>query len=643
MLQLKEISTKELEEKIEQADVAYFEKDSPTISDEEYDHLKSELATRDPLHPLLARVGLGRIDGQGTYKHDKKMLSLDKGYTQEEIEKWSTKIKGRVVATPKLDGLALSLKYKNRMLVLSVTRGDGEFGEDVTDSIFEILSIPKKIPVSRDIEIRGEAYLPFSAFEWIRENLPGKFENPRNLAAGAIKSKKISGKRNDFSEETKKVLSLIKFEAYDVVNSHVDSYWETLMTLQKAGFLIPNPFSMGLPAGVQLWQELDQDREKYDKPVDGVVFRADSYHEFEDHGYTSHHPKGAIAFKFSAEIKETRLLAIEWNTGRTGQITPVGLLEPVRFPASGVTVSRVTLHNLSRIKELGLSLGAMIKLKRSGDVIPTVVEVITPGNEEIQYPDSCPSCKNPTTIENDGNSDFVVCRYDECKGAIIRSVEYYCKTLSIDGFGPAIVEQLYDAQIVRNLGELYSAKFSSVVGDKTGIKLAGEVAKAKKLQLGKFIGALGIPLVGTSMAKKLEPILDAKKPSDILILADVLSTNIDRVEGAGEAVLESVKINLPKLTAILKLLDDHITLEKEEAIIGKLTGKSFVFTGTLQSMKRTEAQARVKSLGGETPSSVKKGVSYLVAGADESQSAKLQKAEKAGVTVLSEEEFLAML
>lgn len=629
----------ELKRLIQKADLFYFEKDQPIMTDEEYDPLKQELAKKEPQSDLVNQIGSGT---PGSYKHDKPMLSLDKAYTEDDVKKWSQKIKGMIVGSLKLDGLALSLKYQKGELKIAVTRGDGEFGEDVTDTVSAVTHIPKRIPVSKPVEIRGEAFLPFSSFEWIAKNITTRFENPRNLVSGQIKTKRITGDRRDFSDRTKKILSLVKFVAYEILaeNRQVDSYSDTLNNLKKIGFAVPEPLVLGLSPTFDIWKELDQNREKYDMPVDGVVLRADSYKEFEEQGCTGHHPRAAIAYKFSAEVKETKLIGIEWSLGRTGKITPVGIVEPVRFPGSGVTVSRVSLHNLSRIKELGLSIGATVLIQRSGDVIPHIVQAISAGHISIVPPSCCPSCGKTTSIQG----DFLVCVGASCKGSILRSIEHYCKTVGIDGFGPAIAESLYDAGLVKNFADLYRLTVNSmtpVLGEKTSANLMKQIDSNKNIPLEKFLAGLGIPNLGNTMGKKLEKICSYTQPADLLGLPDLIRSK--GIEGMGDVIRQNILEGIPKFKDQLLSLTGIVTLVQEQSKSGVLSGKSFVFTGTLNKMTRSEAQKRVVSLGGECPSGVKSDLSYLIIGEGEEKSSKQIKAEKLGITIISENDFLKLI
>lgn len=634
--QIAAFTEEQIAREIKKADIAY-EAGSPFMTDETYDCLVEAFRSRKPDEPQI-------IHGEGSVKHTKRMLSLNKGYTEDDIDGWSKKIKGKIVGTLKLDGMAINLDYINGKLTQALTRGDGEFGEDLTDVIREVSSVPKILPNNLTIQVRGEAFLKFSSFNWISKNLDGKFENPRNTAAGAMKTEKVSGKRTDFSDTTKSILKLVTFEAYSVVNPKQASYQDTIKYLASIGFHTAEPFVIGLDAAYKLHRELNDNREKYDKPVDGLVLRADDNREYDDLGETGHHPKGAIAYKFSAEAKEAKLIGLEWNVGRTGQITPVGLVEPTRFPTSGVTVSRVTLHNLNRIKELGLAINATVKLVRSGDVIPTILGTIKPGDTEIIPPDKCPSCNAKTEIQG----DFLVCTGILCKGSAIRGIEHYCKSVGIDGFGPAIVEQLYDANIVRHFSHLYTKlsidNATPVVKEKTAKNLVAQVNKAKNVQLAHFLDGLGIPHLGTTMGRRLEAVVDVKSPKELVNLGDILAKYGDKVEGLGDVIKQNVNDYIPKIEVFLMQLDGIVTLVKEKKVQGTLTGSSFVFTGTLTKFGRSEAQKRVAAMGAETPSSVKAGLTYLVIGGDEgAKSSKQVKAEKLGVTILSETEFLKLI
>lgn len=635
-------SIDELEQLITRCDEEYFDEDNPTYTDETYDLLKQELKENNPDSPVLQRIGSGSA---GKIKHDKPMLSLEKGYTVDDIKKWAQKIKGKIAGSPKLDGLALSLKYSGGKLKQAITRGNGQAGEDATDTVRLMDSVPKTIPVSRDIEIRGEAYLPFSAFEWICKNVPGKWENPRNVSSGAIKTEKVTGSRTDFEEKTKIVLSKMAFVAYDVVDSKQDSFVETLHRLRQAKFLIPEPLVVGLDEAIARWEEMGADRGKYDMPVDGIVLRADSYDEFEDHGFTGHHPRGAIAFKFTAEVVETVLREVQWSLGRTGVLTPVGLLEPVRFMSTGVTVSRVTLHNPNRMRELNLSLGATIRLVRSGDVIPTVLETIKPGATPIVFPTECPLCKAPVKERN----DFLVCCGDLCQGAAVASIKHFCKTVEIDGFGPANIKLLYEAGIVKSFADLYT-KFlqqkdlvEKTIGEGVAAHLFKNVEKAKNLPMEKFLAGLGIPGCGRSLSRKFGEIFRAAKPTELLNLPAFIEKG--KIEGLGDVVTQNIAARMPALRETLTSLDPVVKLIQEEKKSGTLTGSSFVFTGALTKRSRSDAQKKVTALGGDTPSSVKKGLTYLVVGTEDGgvKSSKQIKAEKLGVKIINEDEFLKLI
>lgn len=631
---------------IKKANIAYWQLKQSIMSDEAYDKEVEELRNLTEEYPNKSEIqdALDLLDDLGEevpdapvadldwsdpknvgapVKHDPPMLSLSKGYTEDSIGKWADKL-GTIVATPKLDGMAMKLVYENGTLLLAATRGKGTVGENVTMAAQQIESVPQKIPVTRKLELRGEAFIPNSSFN---KHLKDKFANPRNAVAGTIK-------RKEFNDDAKEVLKHVVFIVYDVIDPKNDSYLQNMKVLKSLGFRVP-AIAPSLKEGIELYDKLNKKRDEIDAPLDGVVFRLDSVNAYKDLGSTSHHPKGAIAYKFIAEVKTTKLLNIEWSLGRTGKLTPVGLVEPVEL--SGATVSRVTLHNVGYIEKEKLTLNSTIEMKRSGEVIPKIERQVIAGDIQIEIPDKCPICLSPTERE----SDFLYCTGPKC--AAPKIIEHFCKATNIEGFGGKVVETLFLEGVVSSIADLYTMDRDRMAqalnSEKTADNLLAEISKAKTLPLSSFVTGLGVPLLGRSLGRKVEGLFSQAKPSDLVKIPEL----IKGMEGIGDTTLQQIDEGLQKLVPMLTALDSIVTLVIEKKT-GALSGQSFVFTGALQKMTRSEAQKLVQSLGADTPSSVSKGLTYLVVGEEkDGKSSKQVKAEKLGVKILTEDEFLKMI
>ena len=650
-----QLTTEQLADAIALHNERYFVLDAPLISDAAFDRLVAELRSRAPDHPLLLQVGAPAQAAEGKVEHQAAMLSLDKCYTNEELQRWAKLASGSLlIATPKIDGLACSLVYRDGQLRLGATRGDGLRGENITHNARKIPSIRNPLPLRDDgtpwpeLEVRGEVYLPLSVFRTVSD----QFANPRNLAAGMLKAKEHTGVAPD----------RLQFLAYDVLGAAVPSETAKLDFLTALGFQ-PTPFRACHADDAQrTFDAFAAERDSLDVEVDGVVFKFDDVATQQRLGTTSHHPRGAVAYKFAADAGMTTLRAVEWSVSRTGTITPVAIVEPVQL--SGATVTRATLHNLSNLKRLGLKLGDAVELVRRGGVIPHLETTHGGGTELVAPPEQCPGCGAPTRIVEttrklaDGvvTTQILMCeRPAECMASRHREILHYCATLELEGFGEKVIDVLLERGLVSDVADLYTLsadqlaglpRFGPVLID----NLLREVDKARTVDLAAFLRALGIDSLGKHAAE----ILARRWTLDeIRALAP---TDIAELHSLGAITGQSIVDGLHQRTALINKLLRQVRVVRKEADTaagkGPLAGHVVVFTGALQHMTRRDAQQRVVQLGGLAGDSVTKETTWLVVAQDEldapkasSKLAKARKLQAAGepIKILSETEFMAAI
>lgn len=625
------IGISELERLVRHHNHLYFIEKKPEISDYEFDLLVEALRKRKPASKILKEIGSDLTDASQKVHHDTPMLSLDKAYDQETMDNWAGKFSGGIVVSPKVDGCAVSIKYdKGGVLSLAATRGNGVEGELITDNALEVGDIPKKINLSM-VEIRGEIYMSLSTFK----KYSSDFANPRNLAAGAIKQK-----------DPKKTAEYnLSFWGYEILGVDVATEAAKLELLKKNGFPTLEWHLIETGDIQAFFNKFFTKRDKFDFETDGVVYKTNDTGEQRRLGVTAHHPRYAIAYKFQGDSGETHILDVEWSVARSGVITPVGIVEPVKL--SGATVTRASLHNLGMMSQLGLTKGARVLMTRRGGVIPKLEEVIKDGKGRFNPPSKCPSCGAATEMRD----DFLYCTNPRgCMKTKMAELEHFIKTIECDGFGVKLIEQLYDKGLVLDPADFYRLTKADLLvlermGDVLAEKLVRNINVKRELTLDVFLRSLGIREFGRHVAEIL-----ADRCKNIDEVFAISKEELASIHTIGDVIAEHVahglkekRVLINKLLKEIKIKDAGSGLKK-----GPLSGKRVLFTGSLVAMERKAAQNLVKELGGSIATSISKDVDYLVVGDGGGAGSKLDKAEKlvaagAGIKIVGEGEFLKMV
>jgi DNA ligase (NAD+) len=652
----------------------YYVLDAPEISDAQYDALMNELKKLEAAHPEFVtqdsptqRVGGKPAEGFKKARHSRPMLSLDNAYSAEELADWdrrvhelARKLPVEYTAELKLDGLSVALSYEGAPnggsgLIMGLTRGDGQTGEDVTSNIRTIRSIPLSIPADRlkkaklpaKFEVRGEVVMPAAAFlkmneEREREGLPA-FVNPRNSAAGTLRTldSSVVAKRR-----------LVFFAYFLLVDGEYFAAGQsaTLDALTSLGFRV-NPHRERVKNVEQMMKFIDSaehSRETLGYEIDGVVLKVDAHATQQRLGYTGRAPRWAIAYKFTARAAISKLEDIMITVGRTGKLTPTAMLTPVFI--GGVTVSRATLHNADFIQRLGLKIGDWVKVERGGDVIPKIVEVVEDkdhprGKRSFEFPSKCPECGSKV-VRAEGEADWRCVNVD-CPAKLRESLLHFASrgVMNIEGLGDAAVQQLLDRKLVRSVADLYSLTEEQLVdlerfAEKSARTLLAEILKSKSAGLASVLMGLGIRFVGERTAELL-----AQEFGSIDALMSANAEELERVEEVGPRISQAIlEFFADKENRnLVKRLEDagvDMTAEKRQRST-QLAGLTFVLTGTLPKMTRDEAKEKIESAGGKTAGSVSKKTSYVVAG--EEAGSKLEKARELKIPVIDEEGLLALL
>jgi DNA ligase (NAD+) len=581
------------------------------------------------------------------------MLSLDNCYSVEELREFEGRVRRLLpeetveyVSELKIDGLSISVLYRDGKYVRAVTRGDGLRGDDVSANVKTVRSLPLVISDRRDIEVRGEVYLPFESFRQINREQENQgrppFANPRNAASGSIRlldSREVCRRRIDAF-----------FYYIFVDNREPPTQWEGLQELKREGFKTnPNSRrSRTLQEVIDYWEEWREKRDSLDYDVDGIVIKVNSAAQREALGTTAKSPRWAISFKFPARQATTRIRDIRVQVGRTGALTPVADLEPVRL--SGTTITRSTLHNEDELKRLDIRIGDWVLIERSGDVIPKVVAVMkekrTGKEKKFAFPDHCPACGS--AVFRPEGEVISRCTNPSCPAKLRESLLHFAsrRAMNIEGLGDALVDQLVEKGLVRTIPDIYSLRYDSLVslerlGPKSAQNLLDEIEKSKKQDLPALVFALGIRHVGERMARTLAACFHTLEA-----LAGAPAEALTEVEDVGPKVAESIVFffRQPENIALIrKLKEAGLNFESRAARGGPqpLAGKTFVLTGTLAGLARDEAKDLIESRGGKVASSVSSKTDYLVAG--ESPGSKLDKARELKVAVLNEQEFRKLL
>jgi len=656
----------ELRRQIREHDYRYYVLAEPIISDFEYDMLMRELIELERQYPELVtpdsptqRVGGAPTKEFPTVMHPVPMLSLNNAFTIEEIRDFDRRVaellegeKYRYVAELKFDGVAVRLKYENGILVLGATRGDGVQGDDITNNIKTIRSIPLRLinPDEKflNIEVRGEVYMNKVDFEKLneeRERLGEKiFANPRNATAGTLKLQdpKLVAQRP------------LRFFAYYLMAEGVEleSHYENLQILKRLGFPVCEHVKLceSIDEVIEFWRYWEERRDELPYEIDGIVVKVDSIRQQEILGAIAKSPRWAIAFKFTPRQAQTKLLGITLQVGRVGTITPVAELQP--FPLGGVIITRATLHNEDYIKEKDIRVGDTVIVERSGEVIPKIVGVVLekrpPDAVPFVFPKNCPVCGGP--IERPAGEANYYCENPECPAQVRARIEHFASrgAMDIEGLGEAIVDKLVTLGFLKNYADIYDlhkhkAKLVRIegFGEKSVQNLLNSIENSKKQPFHRVLYALGIRYVGSETAKLLA---DAFGSIDKLMNASV--EQISSVYGIGPRIAESVykffhdERNL-ELIKRLKEAGLNFEVKPEEKAKKKLAGKTFVFTGTLKNFTREEAKEKVEELGGKVSNSVSRKTDYVVVG--ENPGSKYDKARQLGVKIITEEEFLELI
>ena len=652
---------KDLRDEIKYHEKKYYVDNEPQISDYEFDQLVKELGRLEGRFPELVtpesptqRVGEKPVEGFPTVRHKLPMLSMDNVYSVRELEEFEQRVRkllpGRqieYVAELKIDGLGISILYRGGKYVQAVTRGDSVQGDDVTANVKTIRSLPLVIPDAREVEVRGEIYLPFESFQKINREREAKeealFANPRNAASGSIRLL-------DPKEVASRKLDVFLYSIH-IEGAELASQWENLQTIKKLGFKI-NPHSRlrrTLGEVVDFWGEWTEKRDSLDYDADGVVIKVNSTGQRQALGVTSKFPRWAISFKFPARQATTRLNGIVVQVGRTGALTPVAELEPVRL--SGITISRATLHNEDEIKRKDIRIGDYVLIERSGDVIPKIVSPMKErrtGREKIfVMPTRCPVCHSEA-FRPEGEV-IARCTNPSCPAKLRESLLHFAarRAMTIEGLGEALVDQLLEKKLVRSIPDIYALKYDDLVdlermGPKSSENLLDEIQKSNSNDIARLIFALGIRHVGERLAQTL-----AAHFTGLDMLAAAGVEELTAVEDVGPVVAESIAFFFKQpenrdLLRKFKAAGLNFAAKKGGAKGDQpLAGKTFVLTGGLDRFSRDEAKDAVERRGGTVTDSVSKKTTYLVVGKE--PGSKFAKAQKLGITILNEKDFSKLI
>ena len=653
----------ELRKKTEYFAQKYYDEDNPEISDFEYDMLMVELRNLEKQYPefitkesLTQKVGGHVKEGFEKVTHEVPLQSLQDIFSLDEINEFDERIRKKAkeegikevkyVVETKIDGLSAALEYKDGRFVRGATRGNGLVGEDVTQNLKTVKTIPMEIKDKIDITVRGEVFISKKDFEKMNqereENEEELFANARNAAAGSLRQldSKITAKRP---------LDIYIFNVQKIEGKEFNSHFEELEYLSNLGFnVVPVRIPCkNLKEVKKAIEKIGEMRENLTFGIDGAVIKVDDLKFREILGTTAKTPRWAIAYKYPPEQKETVVKDIICQVGRTGVITPMAILEPVKV--AGSTISKTTLHNEDFIKEKGLKIGDTVLIQKAGDVIPEIVKVVEEkrtGNEiEFEMPRTCPVC-GAEAVREEGEA-AVRCTGIECPAKLFRNLVHFVsrEAMNIDGLGESIIQQLLDRGLIHNISDIYELKFEDIAslkknGKKFAQNLIDSINESKQNDLYRLITALGIRHVGSKASKIL-----AKKYKTMDNLQNAKFDELSEINDIGEVMANSIREFFLQDQTIdlinkLKAAGVNMTAYEEEGIDDRFEGKTFVLTGSLEKYTRKEAEEIIEKFGGKTSSSVSKKTDYVLAGED--AGSKLTKAQNLGVTVISEEEFEQM-
>jgi DNA ligase (NAD+) len=658
-----------LREKIRHHEYLYNVLDNPEISDADFDKLMRQLKDLEAEHPELItadsptqRVGGKPREGFVKVPHSSPMLSLDNTYSEEELRDWERRVhelSGRkdvdYVCELKLDGMSLALIYEDGKLARGITRGDGSVGEDVTLNVRTVRSVPLSIPqatlkeagIPPDFEVRGELLMPLAAFKKMNDERESKglslFANPRNATAGTVRQleSKVTAERR------------LDYFAYMLLKNgrtYFDRHSQTLDALDAAGFKVNRNRKLvhGIDEAWAFIQQWEAKRDSLPYEIDGIVIKVDRTSLQDELGFTGKAPRWAIAYKYAARAGITKLEDIRVQVGRTGKLTPVAMLAPVLI--GGTTVRNATLHNMDEIERLGVKIGDWVQVERGGDVIPKVVKVIDDkdhprGHKSFHMPETCPVC-GTKVVRTEGEVDYR-CVNANCPAKLRETILHFASrgVMNIDGMGEALVTQLTEAGLVKDVADIYKLTKKDLLGlerfaDKSAQNIIDEIERSKKLPLERVIYGLGIRFVGERTAQFL-----AEHFGSMEALEHAGGEALQNVNEVGPRIAESI-VEFFSITAnrelVNRLRKAGLTLTGQKKQRGtKLAGKTFVLTGTLAHFTREEAKKMIEDAGGKVTGSVSKKTDYVVAGAD--AGSKLDKAKELGVAVIDEKELARLV
>lgn len=645
----------ELRAVIEKHNHNYYDLDSPTIEDDEYDALMRELRGIEQQFPELAapdspthRVGGTVSSSFEKVAHTVQMGSLQDVFSEDEVRSFLSGVMeqgaNEFTVEPKIDGLSVSLEYENGVFTRGSTRGDGFIGEDITANLKTIRSIPLKLTEAPEfIEVRGEVYMPRKSFaklceeqELLGEPMP---KNPRNAAAGSLRQK-------DSSVTAKRKLDIFVFNLQQLRGRELKSHSESLEYMQSLGFTVIPDYRVVHTADevVERIREIGEMRRSLPFDIDGAVVKVNDFAMRSEIGFTTKVPKWAVAFKYPPEEKETTLNEIEINVGRTGALTPVAVFDPVQL--AGTTVSRAILHNQDIISDKDIRVGDRIVVRKAGDIIPEVVRSVShrDGSEPYFIPNVCPICGAEALRDED--EAVIRCQNIDCPAQLARSIEHFASrnAMNIEGLGEAIVQQLLDNKFVSNVADLYELDVQTVMqvtgGMKSAENLIRSIENSKKASLDRLVFALGICGIGQRAAKLL-----CEKFGSMEAIMEALPLEICSIDGFGDIMADSVynAMQEPHRIKLIERLKSHgVNMTYDSGKVSdELAGKTFVLTGTLPTLTRDQAKKLIEERGGKCSGSVSKKTNYVLAG--EEAGSKLTKAQELGITVISEQEFRDMI
>jgi DNA ligase (NAD+) len=654
-----------LRQKIRHHEYLYYVLDNPEITDQEFDRLMQQLKDLETENPSLIapdsptqRVGGKPREGFVKVRHSSPMLSLDNTYSEQELRAWERRVhelSGRkdvdYVCELKLDGMSLSLGYDDGHLVRGVTRGDGSIGEDVTLNVRTVRSVPLSIPkeklkkagIPANFEVRGELLMPTAAFKKLnqereRAGLP-TFANPRNFTAGTVR-------QLDATVTAQRPLDFFGYQLLQNGRTYFERHSRTLDALDAAGFKVNRNRKL-VHSMEEVWDFIQQWEGKRDSlpyEIDGIVAKVDRVSLQDELGFTGKAPRWAIAYKYAARAGITKLENVRWQVGRTGKLTPVAELAPV--PIGGTTVRNATLHNMDEIGRLGVKIGDYVQVERGGDVIPKVAKVIDDkdhprGTQDIEAPEKCPVC-GTRVVRTEGEVDYR-CVNANCPAKLLGTILHFASrgVMNIDGMGEALVTQLTERGLVKNVADIYKLTKADLLGlerfaDRSAQNILDEIENSKRLPLERVIYGLGIRMVGERTAQFL-----AEHFGSMEALADATVEELQSVNEVGPKIAESIAefFNNPANRKLVERLGEAgLAFKGQKKERGtKLAGKTFVLTGTLAKYTRDEAKKMIEDAGGKVTGSVSKKTDYVVAGTD--AGSKLEKAKELGVKVIGEREM----